>query len=58
MESDVNTIVDIDEGEAEKLIQLIEHLIKAWYVERHESESLIEDIIKIDDSKQEIRKKA
>jgi hypothetical protein len=35
MEKDINTIVDVDPGEAELLLQLIETLIKDWYVTRH-----------------------
>lgn len=52
MEADVNTIVDIDTGEAEKLVKLIELLLKQWYVERYEQQKLYEDIIKINDTKQ------
>jgi hypothetical protein len=35
MEKDINTIVDVDPGEAELLLQLIETLIKDWYITRH-----------------------
>lgn len=52
MEADVNTIVDIDTGEAEKLVKLIELLLKQWYVERYEQQKLYEDIIKINEAKQ------
>ena len=55
MEADVNTIVDIDAGEAEKLLKLIELLLKQWYVERHEQQMLCEDIVKINDKKQSER---
>lgn len=53
MEKDINTIVDIDPNEAEKLIKLIELLIKSWYVNRHEEETLYADIIEINQQKQE-----
>ena len=56
MESDVNTIVDIDEGEAEKLEKLIELLMEKWYIARHDEEMLLQDITAISEEKQEERK--
>lgn len=56
MEKDINLIVDIDEGEAEKLVQLIEILLKQWYIDRFEQEQLYESIAKIDADKQNQRK--
>ena len=38
MEADINVIVDVDSDEAQILIELIETLIKDWYVTRHERE--------------------
>lgn len=35
MEKDINVIVDIDPGEAQSLIGLIEILLEEWYVARH-----------------------
>lgn len=55
MERDINLIVDIDPGEAEKLVKLIEHLIEQWYIHRHDQEQLYADIIGIDEAKQEQR---
>ena len=55
MEKDINTIVDIDPGEAQKLIKLIELLIEQWYINRHEQEQLYADILDIDKAKQEDR---
>lgn len=52
MEEDINTIVDISDGEAEKLIKLNEYLIKNWYIEKHESDLLMQDIQDINDNKQ------
>lgn len=57
MESDINTIVDIDPNEAEKLIRLVEILIKDWYIDPYEREKLLLDIVQINDEKQEQRKK-
>lgn len=56
MESDVNTIVDIDEGEAEKLGKLIELLMEKWYIARHDEEMLLRDITAMSEEKQEERK--
>ena len=38
MENDVNLIVDISEGEADKLIAFIEYLFKQWYIKRHDDQ--------------------
>ncbi len=56
MEKDINTIVEIDESEAEQLLRLIEHLIKQWYINRHETENLFSSIIGISDDKENQRK--
>lgn len=56
MEADINLIVDIDEGEAEKLLKLIELLIEKWYINRHDTEKLFSDIININVEKQNKRK--
>jgi len=47
MEKDVNQIVDIEPGEAEKLLKLIELLIDDWYIKRHESKLLCDEIDKM-----------
>ena len=52
MEKDINVIIDVDPGEAEKLLKLIELLIDKWYIARHDEEELLADIINIADSKQ------
>lgn len=56
MEKDVDLIVDIDPGEAEKLIKLIELLIKEWYINREDRKNLFADILQINAEKQEERK--
>ena len=43
MEKDVNLIVDIDPGEAQKLIKLLELLFKDWYIAQHDREELYND---------------
>lgn len=47
MEKDVNIIVEIDNGEAEKLIKLIELLMEKWYIARHDEEELLSSIVEI-----------
>lgn len=56
MEKDTNLIVEIDPGEAEKLIRLIEHLMKEWYITREEQSKLFSDILQINADKQAARK--
>jgi len=36
MEKDINVIVDVDPGEAQLLIELVETLLAEWYVAKHE----------------------
>ena len=55
MEKDVNLIVDIDPGEAQKLVKLLELLLKDWYIARHEREELYREILVIDEKKQDER---
>lgn len=55
MEKDVNLIVDIDPGEAQKLIKLLELLMKDWYIAQHDREELYNDILAIDQDKQQQR---
>ncbi len=54
-EADVNLIIDIEPSDAQKLIQVIELLIKQWYIERNEQEKLYADVLNIDGEKQEQR---
>ena len=56
MEKDVNIIVEIDNGEAEKLIKLIELLMEKWYMARHDEEELLSSIVEI--KKEKDNKKA
>ena len=56
MEIDINIIVDIDPGEAERLLKVIEKLLQDWYIERHETELLYNDIIKISSEKSKSKK--
>ena len=51
MEKDINLIIDVDEGEAQELIRLIELLISDWYITRHNREVQLESIKAIKSSK-------
>jgi len=52
MEKDVNTIIDIDEGEAELLIKLLEDLFQDWYITKHEREERNKQIQQLAQAKQ------
>lgn len=56
MERDVNLIIDIEAGEAKKLLKLIELLFEKWYIARHDEEELLSDIVGIADEKDAERK--
>ena len=51
MEKDVNVIVDVEQEEADKLLQLIELLIDKWYMDREDEKQLYEQIAGISDDK-------
>ena len=50
-ERDINTIIDINPKDAEKLIKLIEYFIKEWYIARYEQTTLLKDVKSLGDSK-------
>ncbi|OGN93489.1 MAG: hypothetical protein A2Z75_00695 [Chloroflexi bacterium RBG_13_50_10] len=56
MEKDINLIVDVELNEAELLIQLIEGLLKDWYIARNEREGRLKSIAKIAEDKETARK--
>lgn len=45
MEKDIDVIVDVDPGEAELLVQLVETLIVEWYVNREESRRRMASVV-------------
>ena len=47
MERDIDVIVDVDEGEAQALIELIEMLFDEWYVARHQRQEKLARVQKI-----------
>jgi len=58
MEKDINVIVEVEPGEAEQLIALIEMLMKEWYIARNERQVRLEEIKKIAVKKEEAKKPA
>jgi hypothetical protein len=51
MEKDVNLIIDIEPGEAQMLIELIEMLFDEWYVERQRRDQKLKDILALSKDK-------
>ena len=51
MEKDINIVIDVDPQEAQLLIELIEMLIKEWYIARNTRELNLAKIVAIADSK-------
>lgn len=56
MEKDVNTIIDIAPEEAKKLLELIEVLLKEWYVASYERKERLKGLTKTGDDKEKERK--
>jgi hypothetical protein len=57
MEKDINLIIDVEPNEAQALINLIEVLIKDWYINRHERQIMLEEIVNVGKIKTESKKK-
>jgi hypothetical protein len=51
MEKDINSIIEIDEGEAQALIELIELLFEEWYVEREKRAARLAKVREIREAK-------
>ena len=58
MERDINLIIEVDQGEAAALIELIEILIEDWYVARHKREEHLARVKRIGDAKERARRAA
>lgn len=56
MEKDINLIVDVDPDEAERLLGLIEMLVRDWYVARDERQKDLTAIVELGQEKQKQRK--
>lgn len=57
MEKDIDLIIDVDPTEANLLIQLIELLMKEWYIHRYEREQQLNEIIIMSQAKDEAKNK-
>jgi hypothetical protein len=51
MEKDINLIIEVGPGEAGLLVWLIEHLVKDWYINRHEREERLRALKAVGDAK-------
>ena len=49
-------LLDVDPGEAEKLLKVIELLFKNWYIAEHENQQLYAEIAQIAEDKENERK--
>lgn len=56
MEKDINLIIDVDPNEAELLTNLIEILLKEWYIGRHEKQKNLKKITEASKKKEEQKK--
>ncbi len=56
MEKDINVIIDVDENEAELLINLLDILLQNWYIDRHEKEERLKQIKEIAEKKKNYNK--
>ncbi|MBI9036928.1 MAG: DUF4145 domain-containing protein [Bacteroidales bacterium] len=56
MEKNINLIIDVETSEAKALINLIEILIKDWYITKNERQTTLEKIIKIGKEKSDLKK--
>lgn len=56
MEKDINLIIEVEPREANLLINLIEILMKDWYINKHEREETLKEIAKLGKQK-EVQKK-
>jgi hypothetical protein len=56
MEKDINFIIDVDPNEASQLINLIEILIKDWYIIKHEREKSLQSVVELGKAKDSQKK--
>ncbi|QIK95472.1 DUF4145 domain-containing protein [Sphingomonas sp. HDW15A] len=58
MEKEIDLIIEVDPGEAQALIELVEMLFEEWYGARHRRQQRLEHIAAIADAKKEAKKAA
>jgi hypothetical protein len=56
MEKDINIILDVDPHEADLLINLVEVLMKDWYINKHDREEKLKKLVEISGKKETIKK--
>jgi len=56
MEKDINLIIEVEPNEANLLVSLIETLIKDWYINRHNREEKLKDIVALGKQKESQKK--
>lgn len=56
MEKDINLVIDVESHEAAMLINLIEILLKEWYIHRYEREQQLNNLIGLSTKKDEAKK--
>jgi hypothetical protein len=56
MEMDINVILDVDPGEAEELIRLIELLVEDWYMNRYKRQEQLKAVLEIKAKKDAAKK--
>lgn len=57
MEKDIDLIIDVEPDEASLLIELIETLLKDWYITRYERQQRLKEIVNINNKKEAEKKK-
>lgn len=57
-ERDIELIVDVEPDEARKMIVLIEIFMQNWYIQRHEEEEMMKDLIAISNQKNQAKKQS
>lgn len=55
MEKDINLIIDVEPDGASKLVELIELLIRDWYIARHDREQRLREIVAIKEAKEKAK---
>jgi len=55
MEKDISVIIDVDPGEARALIDLVELLLREWYVDRHSRQERLAKVAQIRDEKDQAK---
>ncbi len=55
MEKDINLIVDVEPNESNLLIELIETLLRDWYITRHDRESRLKAVVALKETKEDAK---